>query len=148
MATSSDVVSCLIQAVANTSTLVFLSLSVHWNAKGPSFFPLHAAVGGQYESLFETLDLLAERVRALGSVVPVSLSGFEVMAGMPFMGVLQSADDMVKVLVQAHEKNVGDLKVLAATAKGAGDAVTENMVLGILEAEDKILWQLKSHLGM
>lgn len=144
---SSDIIAGLIQAVANTSVLTFLTLSAHWNITGPDFPHLHVLFGEQYEALFDTVDLLAERVRVLGAFVPVNLSGFESMAGMPSLSPLSSARGSVEALVQAHTKNVTDLQGLAVTAKTAGDTVTENMILGLIEGEQKTLWQLRSYLG-
>jgi DNA-binding ferritin-like protein len=37
----------------------------HWNIEGPDFFEIHTAFEKQYEELFEVVDEIAERIRAL-----------------------------------------------------------------------------------
>lgn len=142
----STVTDALQQALANTVVLTSLSQSAHWNCLGSDFFQLHQAFGAQYDALFDLQDTIAERIRALDAPVKMCLTEMETQAGMQCMSASFSARGMVDTLIAAHTKNVGDLKVLCATAREQGDPVTENMALGWLEAEDKLLWQLKSYL--
>lgn len=141
---SSPVVTALQQALANTVVLTALSQSAHWNCLGTDFFQLHQAFGAQYDALFDLQDTIAERIRALDEPVKMCLTEIETQAGMPCMSASYSARGMVDALVAAHDKNVVDLKSLCATAREAGDVVTENMALGWLEAEQKTLWMLRS----
>ncbi len=53
-----------------TYQLLLASQLVHWNVKGELFLPIHQFTEQHYQALFETLDTLAERMRALGSEVP------------------------------------------------------------------------------
>lgn len=140
----SPVVAGLQQALANTCVLTALTQSAHFNILGPDFFQLHKAFNAQYHDLFDLQDTIAERIRALDAPVKMCLTEIETQAGMPCMSSSFSARGMVDALVAAHEKNVSDLKMLAATAREAGDSVTENMVLGWIEGEQKTLWMLKS----
>ena len=43
----------------------------HWNVRGPLFEPIHKLLQQHYETLFETADEIAERVRQLGFAAPV-----------------------------------------------------------------------------
>jgi starvation-inducible DNA-binding protein len=49
----------------------------HWNIVGPTFKSIHDLTEEHYEDLFEASDDLAERVRALGHVVPVGEHSLE-----------------------------------------------------------------------
>src|SRR5690242_8538515 len=51
--------------LADTYALMGLTHLAHWNVEGADFFPLHKAFQEQYEALFEAVDEIAERVRAL-----------------------------------------------------------------------------------
>ena len=53
-----------------TYELLLASQLVHWNVKGELFLPIHQLTEQHYEALFDTLDILAERMRALGTEVP------------------------------------------------------------------------------
>jgi starvation-inducible DNA-binding protein len=140
------VVAGLQQALANTCVLTVLTQSAHFNVLGADFFQLHKAFNGQYHDLFDLQDTIAERIRALDEPVKMCLTEMETQAGMPCMSAAFSARGMVDALVSAHQKNIKDLNALCATAREAGDATTENMVLSWLEAEDKTVWMLKSWL--
>jgi starvation-inducible DNA-binding protein len=141
----SPVVAGLQQALANTVVLTTLTQAAHWNVLGADFFQLHKAFNGQYHDLFDLQDTIAERIRALDEPVKMCLTEIETQAGMGCMSSSFSARGMVDALITAHEKNVGDLKALCATARKAGDDVTENMALGWIEGEQKTLWMLKSY---
>lgn len=142
---ASSIVNGLQQAVANTTVLTFLTLSAHWNIVGADFFQLHSALNSQYDSLFDTIDLLAERIRALDEMVTVDLAAFQAQAKMPSFSPSSSARGMVDSLISAHNKNVADLASLCKTCREAGDTVTENMLLSLIEGEQKTLWMLKSY---
>ena len=65
----------LASALADTYTLMLKTQNYHWNVTGYRFQPLHSMFEEQYENLFEAVDLLAERIRALGFLVPASYEG-------------------------------------------------------------------------
>jgi starvation-inducible DNA-binding protein len=50
-----------------------MTYTVHWNFEGPNFFSVHKLTEGQYEALALAVDEIAERIRALGFVAPISL---------------------------------------------------------------------------
>lgn len=134
------------KAVANTYALTALSQVAHWNVVGDDFFQLHGIFGSHYEDLFDDIDLLAERIRALDGFVVGDLSKLNEMARMPLLTAPFEQDMAVKTLVDAHNINVNDLKDLIAICGRTGDLTTQNMIMNLVEAEQKRLWMLKSFL--
>src|ERR1700749_1478363 len=63
--------------LADSYALMALTHLAHWNVEGPDFFPLHKAFQEQYENLFEAIDEIAERVRALDAY---AIGGLGVLA--------------------------------------------------------------------
>ena len=59
-------------ALADSYLLFIKTQGVHWNVTGPTFFGLHKLTEAQYENLYEAIDTLAERMRALGAKAPAS----------------------------------------------------------------------------
>lgn len=47
--------------------------SSHWNYTGPDFYQKHLLFERLYGSVYDTLDRVAENIRGLDSIVPVSL---------------------------------------------------------------------------
>lgn len=134
------------KAVANTYALTALSQVAHWNVVGEDFFQLHGIFGDHYDALFGDIDLLAERIRALDGFVVGNLSKLNEMARMPSLTAPFEQDMAVQTLVDAHNINVSDLKDLISICGRAGDLVTQNMIMNLVEAEQKRLWMLKSFL--
>lgn len=62
--------------LANTYTLYLKTHSYHWNVTGPLFDSLHLMFERQYTELAEAVDLIAERIRALGIFAPGSFKEF------------------------------------------------------------------------
>ena len=60
------VIQTLNQALADTTDLRSQAKFAHWNVKGPDFFQLHLLFDEVAETLSEHVDLLAERITALG----------------------------------------------------------------------------------
>ncbi len=71
-------------------------------------FQLHKAFQEQYENLFEAVDEIAERVRALDAFAIGGLNTLARTAGMEELKSLMPQKDYVAALIVAHEKVVDD----------------------------------------
>ena len=56
--------------LADSYTLYLKTHNFHWNVTGPMFNTLHLMFMGQYTEQWNALDLIAERIRALGVPAP------------------------------------------------------------------------------
>ena len=139
------VINGLQSAVGYTYALTAFTHNIHWNITGRGFFQLHAALGENYEALFETIDLLAERIRALDGFVSVNLAKFWNDAALPELNAPFDCCDAIDKLIGAHEKNVATLKGLSETCAKLNDLETQNMILDVITAEQKRIWMLKSY---
>jgi DNA-binding ferritin-like protein len=52
--------------LADSYTLYLMTHNFHWNVTGPQFNSLHLMFMGQYTEQWNALDIIAERIRALG----------------------------------------------------------------------------------
>ena len=62
----------LSHVLADTYTLYLKTHNYHWNVTGPLFNTLHLMFETQYNELWLAVDLIAERIRSLGSFAPGS----------------------------------------------------------------------------
>lgn len=62
--------------LADTYTLYLKTHNYHWNVTGPMFQTLHTMFEEQYNELAGAVDLVAERIRALGVKAPGSYHEF------------------------------------------------------------------------
>ena len=118
----------------------------HWNDEGPGFFSLHKAFNEQYENLFEAIDELDERDRALDAYAPGGLKHFFKEAGIEELKAPSSAKDYVAGLVLGHEKTIADAVSLLDAANSANDLETQDLFIKRIQWHEKTLWLIKSYL--
>ena len=81
--------------LADTYTLYLQTHNFHWNVEGPMFNTLHLMFMTQYTELWNALDLVAERVRALGYPAPATntiVLGYEIDALWPSSRLIVELD--------------------------------------------------------
>jgi starvation-inducible DNA-binding protein len=143
---STEVIQLLRQVVADSYAVLGQTHICHWNVRGPSFFSLHNAFEEQYTELFDAVDEIAERVRALGSLAPGGLSNLAKMAGMEEIEEDASAQKMVKHLGDANRALVANLVKARDAAGAAGDDQTEDLMIARIQVHEKTIWMLDSFL--
>src|SRR5690242_20906702 len=89
--------------LADTYTLYLKTHNYHWNVVGPMFQTLHLMFETQYNELALAVDLIAERIRALGQRAPGSYVEFSKLTSIPEEPDTVKAKDMIRHLVQGQE---------------------------------------------
>ena len=130
--------------LADSFLLMIKSQVYHWNVVGPMFQPLHQLTQEHYENLFAAIDEIAERIRALGYPAPTN------MAEMVRRSVIKedegstSAEQMVRNLIEDHEKVAGRFRDSAKLADLKGDLVTADLLTQRIAFHEKAVWMLKA----
>jgi starvation-inducible DNA-binding protein len=132
--------------IADSYALLGLTHLCHWNVEGPGFFALHQAFEEQYTELFQAVDDIAERIRAIGGYAPGGLSAFVKMANIKEVEENAPAAAMVKALAAAHQKVIKDAVSVRDAAGDAGDAETEDLMIARIQVHEKTVWMLESYL--
>jgi starvation-inducible DNA-binding protein len=119
----------------------------HWNVRGASFIALHELFDQVAEHVEDQVDLLAERVTALGGV---ALGTVEVVSRTSSLRAYPLDIRDGTQHLQALSNVVADFaaKIRAAIDKtaGWGDATTSDVFTQISREVDKDLWLLEAHL--
>jgi starvation-inducible DNA-binding protein len=137
----------LAQLLADEVSLYIATRGAHWNVVGPNFGALHGFFEDQYEALDEILDDVAERMRALGALAPASVDVFAKAKSIDDgAGSKPNAAAMIESLLEAHEKIIRNLRKWNEVADEAGDSGTEDFLVGLMEAHEKMAWMLRAHL--
>lgn len=144
--TASPIVKALNLLLADSYALMANTHYAHWNVEGPGFFVLHKAFQEHYENLFEAIDEIAERVRALDAYAIGGLRNFGSESGLEEFNTPLSAKDYVASLIVAHEKTLADAVILRDAAGAANDLETQDLAIGRIQWHQKTLWMLKSYL--
>lgn len=140
------VVDTLRQVVADYYALIAQTHICHWNVRGPSFFALHDAFEAQYTELFQAVDEIAERIRALGALAPGGLANLAKAAGIKEINEDAKASEMVSHLSGIHAQVIGNLGRARDAAAESGDTETEDLMIARIQVHQKTNWMLKSFL--
>ncbi|MBL8212246.1 MAG: DNA starvation/stationary phase protection protein [Bryobacterales bacterium] len=143
------VVALLQHNLADLHVLYIKSRNFHWNVVGPHFAELHGFFEEQYDQLEESIDEVAERIRALGGVATGSMEGFLKLARLSeSTGNPPNADAMIAELLADHESIIRQLRLDLDTANDKyHDAGTGDFLTGLMEGHEKMAWMLRAHLA-
>ncbi len=135
----------LSRLLADTYTLYMTSHNFHWNVTGPMFNTLHTMFMGQYTELWNAVDPIAERIRALGYKAPGSYSQFQALTSLPDAPTEPPrALEMVQILVAGHEAVARTARELFPVASNANDQPTCDLITQRLDIHEKTAWMLRS----
>lgn len=130
--------------LADSFVLMIKSQSYHWNVVGPMFQPIHELTEKHYRDLFEAIDTIAERVRALGHVAPLSFTDMITHAALDEETEQRAAGAMVARLIADHESLARRFRDLSSTAAGAGDGATEDLSNARMAFHEETAWMLRA----
>ncbi|OIR06552.1 DNA protection during starvation protein 2 [mine drainage metagenome] len=135
----------LSKLLADTYTLYLTTHNFHWNVTGPMFNTLHSMFMLQYTELWNAVDPVAERIRALGHFAPGSYQQFSKLTSLPDVPTSPpKALEMVKVLVKGHEAVARTARSTFALASDANDQPTADILTQRLDIHEKTAWMLRS----
>src|SRR5665213_308309 len=89
----------LSRLLADTYTLYLKTHNYHWNVTGPMFQTLHLMFEVQYSELALAVDLIAERIRALGAPAPANYREFTELSSVVEDVDRPNAKEMIRRLV-------------------------------------------------
>jgi starvation-inducible DNA-binding protein len=130
--------------LADTTLLFVKTQAVHWNVVGPLFFGLHNLTEEQYRNLFEAIDAIAERIRALGYPAPASVAEMIPLSVISESEAALSAEDMIQALADDHEKISIRLRDIIEHAEQQRDAVTADLLTARLQFHEEAVWMLRA----
>ena len=133
--------------LADTYTLYLKTHKYHWNVEGPMFVTLHTLFEQFYTEQWTAVDLIAERIRALGEFSPGSGAEFNKLSTIKEGATKVNATAMIKDLLDGQEAVVRTGRKLLAIADKANDQPTVDLVTNRLEVHEKNAWMLRSLLS-
>lgn len=137
----------LSRLLADTYTLYLKTHNFHWNVTGPQFNSLHLMFEGHYTELALAVDLIAERIRALGEPAPGSYSAFAKLSTIKEADDVPSATDMVRILADDQLAVVRTARSVFPLADAAQDEPTADLLTQRMQVHEKTAWMLRANLG-
>ena len=142
-----DVVGQLTRVLADSYALYLKTHGYHWNVRGAEFFSIHSLLEQQYREMWEALDTIAERIRALGVLAPQSNSAFGNLTSIKDGDPEKEAIPMIKELLKDHETLIASARKAFEIASEAGDEASADLMTQRLAAHEKFAWMLRSTVG-
>jgi starvation-inducible DNA-binding protein len=135
----------LSKLLADTYTLYLTTHNFHWNVTGPMFNSLHDMFMTQYTELWNAVDPIAERIRAVGHVAPGSYAEFGKLSSLPDAPASPpKALKMVRILVEGHEAVARTARGLLPVVEAASDEPTTDILVQRLTVHEQTAWMLRS----
>jgi starvation-inducible DNA-binding protein len=130
--------------LADSYTLYLMTHNFHWNVTGPMFNTLHLMFMGQYTEQWNALDIIAERIRALGHPAPGTYKEFVKLASIKEVDGVPKATEMIRLLVDAQEATARTARELFPMVDKANDQPTADVLTQRLDVHEKTAWMLRS----
>ncbi|MBD2606250.1 DNA starvation/stationary phase protection protein [Scytonema hofmannii FACHB-248] len=130
--------------LADTYTLYLKTHSFHWNVKGPMFQTLHLMFETQYTELALAVDLIAERIRALGYPAPGTYSEYAKLSSITETPGVPKATDMIQLLVEGQEAVVRTARSIFPVVEEVNDEPTADLLTQRMQVHEKTAWMLRS----
>ena len=137
----------LSRVLADTYTLYLKTHNFHWNVTGPMFQTLHLMFEQQYNELALAVDLIAERIRALGFPAPGTYRAFAELSSIRETDGVPPAEDMIRELVAGQEAVVKTARSVFPLVEKVNDEPSADLLTQRMQVHEKTAWMLRSLLA-
>lgn len=143
----SQVIDVLNKSLAATLDLKTQTKQAHWNVKGKDFYQLHELFDEIAGELEEYVDMVAERVTALGGTAMGTArvaASESILSEYPYDAV--DGEEHVTALADRFGTYAQHVRAAIDKTDELGDADTADLYTEISRTIDKRLWFLEAHL--
>lgn len=128
--------------LSQTFVVYMKTYALHWNYEGPMFHGVHKLTESQCRDMENAINELAERMRALKQVAPVSLT--QILGHSSIQELKDNDNHLIKELVQDHRQLSEIARDVAHFAESSGDEFTHDLLVLRSGVHDKFAWMLES----
>ena len=139
-----EIAAGLSRLLADTYTLYLQTHNFHWNVTGPMFQTLHLMFETQYNELALAVDLIAERIRALGFPAPGTYAEFAELSSIKEVRKVPDAKKMISILVDGQEAVVRTARKVFPIVDAAHDEPSADLLTQRMQIHEKTAWMLRS----
>lgn len=142
-----EIVDALKGFLADTAIVYFKTHSFHWNVEGESFYGNHLMFEKLYKDLWESMDDIAERIRAFGDKAFPSYEEMFKHASIGEVETSPSASVMVQNLRDDYVRLTKEAYAVGTIAEKYGDRVTTDLMTQRSAFLEKAAWMMQSCVG-
>jgi starvation-inducible DNA-binding protein len=142
-----EMIDVLNAQLADTFNMFSLMKHAHWNVKGQQFILLHKLFDEIAAGLLAYVDMVAERVTALGGMALGTLRiASESSQLEPYPMTVVDSMETVMTLANRMAQLAANIRSAASRAEDLEDMDTNDLFIEISRDLDKWLWFLEAHL--
>jgi starvation-inducible DNA-binding protein len=141
---SSELAGAVTKVLADGFVFYFKAHSFHWNVVGKDFPQLHDFFGGIYLAVFANVDRLAEEIRALDAMAPMSLGTLISEASISENKSMLDSMSMVSALADDNQKILSGLLACQKMAEAANQVGLANFMQDLYDSHKKLAWKFSA----
>jgi len=130
--------------LASVFSLYLKTHNFHWNITGPNFPQYHDFLGNLYNEIHESVDKIAEEIRALDSYAPGSYMRFQELTKIEDETSVPSALTMINILYFDNQRIIDQLTACHTLAQEQNIGGLINFLEDRLDIHSKHAWKLRS----
>ena len=131
--------------LANTFVMYFKAHSYHWSVVGPNFGQYHEFFGKLYEEVYGAVDPIAEHIRAIDGLTPISIMDlYDAKTVMEDGSRVMMTEQMFSNLLDANNELILSLNKAFDLSNYAKNQGLCNFLADRLDVHAKHGWQIKS----
>lgn len=119
----------------------------HWNIKGPRFFELHEKFEELYTEALANIDDIAERILTIGGRPDHTLETYLNKSAIQSVEDESKDESLVNMIINNLQTLVKQENKVKEIAVKSDDAETEDMMIALVNSQEKIQWMFNSWLG-
>lgn len=145
--TRAQVIELLNQQLADTFDLYSQTKQAHWNVKGAQFYQLHELYDQLATTILPYVDMIAERVTALGGTAQGTARQSAAGSRLPeYPDDATGSLESLKALSERYSELAASTRSAIDASASLGDADTADLFTEVSRDLDKALWFLEAHL--
>jgi starvation-inducible DNA-binding protein len=142
-----EVTKLLNERLADLIDLKLQTKQAHWNVRGPHFIALHELFDKVASAVDEHVDVVAERIGALGGIAEGTLKAVSDRTSLSAYKLdISSGRDHVEALSSALAAAGKEVRAAIDKADSIGDADTADIFTAVSRTLDHYLWFVEAHL--
>lgn len=133
--------------LANVYVLYVKTQKYHWNIESKHFRDIHLMFNEQYDQLAKYIDMIAERIRALGIETMASVTEFHELTTLTeYPGQNPPEQTMISDLLEDYEIIIKQLRSNIDLTSEINDMGTNNFLADLIMKLEKTAWMLRATL--
>lgn len=118
--------------------------SFHWNVEGRTFAQDHGFLGDLYDSIFNNVDIIAEKIRMLNAYAPTGIARMIELSDIEDTDTIPDGREMFAILLRDNERFIYHIRAGIAAADQANEPAISNFLQDLLDQHTKHSWMLRS----